>query len=106
PFVVPREHDLAHEVRVRGLEAGVPFERLRKPHDATLATDATDLDRLLAEHQVTRVRSTRSAETAPSPLLRPTSTRRSASHIEPSSELSTGRSRRSSATGRASPRSG
>src|SRR4051812_11835002 len=46
-LVIPGKRDLAHEVRVRGLEALVPAERAGKPVDAALAADAAHLNRLL-----------------------------------------------------------
>jgi hypothetical protein len=46
PLVVPREHESAHQVRVRGLD---PLERLEggpEAHDAALAADAGHLNGL------------------------------------------------------------
>ena len=45
-LVVVGELHLAHQVRVRRLEAVGSLERLREPHHALLAADAADLDRL------------------------------------------------------------
>src|SRR4029077_21124228 len=45
-LVVPGERHLPHQVRVRALEALMTPERLREPHHALLATDASDLNRL------------------------------------------------------------
>jgi hypothetical protein len=61
-LVVPGEGHLTHQVRVRGLQPGVPFEHLAEPHHAPLAANAADLDRLLAQHAAQAIdRSTRSA---------------------------------------------
>src|SRR3954454_14384499 len=49
-LVVPREHDLSYEVRLRALEAGMAVERERKAVDAALAADPADLDHLLLDH--------------------------------------------------------
>src|SRR5215208_1260301 len=46
PLVVPGEGDLAHQVRVRGLETLEALERGAEPHDAALAPYAGDLDRV------------------------------------------------------------
>src|SRR5215207_1608235 len=43
-LVVPFELDLAHQVRVRELEAVVTAQGAGKPTDAALAADAADLD--------------------------------------------------------------
>ena len=45
-LLVVAEHHVPHEVRVRELEPLVTFERLAEPHDAALAADARDLQRL------------------------------------------------------------
>src|SRR5207245_849894 len=45
-LVVPGDPDLTEQVRVRRLETIVALEHLRETHDAALATDAADLDRL------------------------------------------------------------
>src|SRR5829696_10356459 len=46
PLVVPRDHDLPHQVRVRRLEPLVAAQRTRQPAHAALAAHAADLDRL------------------------------------------------------------
>lgn len=45
-LVVPRERDLAHQVRVRLLEAGVVAERCGEAADTAFAADAGHLERL------------------------------------------------------------
>src|SRR3954470_3148666 len=49
-LVVPLQQHLAHQVRVRELEALVAAQRAREAADAALAADAADLDRLGASH--------------------------------------------------------
>src|SRR5206468_9626127 len=56
PLVVPGKRHLAHEVRVRGLEAVEPPERGAEPHDAALAADTGDLDGLGLEGHVSILR--------------------------------------------------
>src|SRR5262249_36318245 len=72
-LVVPGEGHLPHEVRIRGLEALVTLEDLGQSHDAALAADAADLDRLRTSHAGTLVLATRSAHTACRSPSRPTS---------------------------------
>src|SRR6187549_1918304 len=43
-FVVPGQHHLAHQVRVRRLEAVESLEGRAEPHDAALTAHAGDLD--------------------------------------------------------------
>ena len=53
-LVVPLELHLAHQVRVRELEALVPAQRAGEAADAALAADAADLDRLGASGHLAR----------------------------------------------------
>src|SRR5262245_55047453 len=69
-LVVPAERDLAHEVRVRKLEALVPAQRAGEPVDAALTADAADLDRLGDGRHVTTVASRRHLGAARSPPAR------------------------------------
>src|SRR5581483_937574 len=64
-LVVPGEGDEAHEVRVRGLEAVEPLERMGEAHHALLAADAGDLDRVGLRGHVLSVTSARRSSAGP-----------------------------------------
>src|SRR5207247_9402976 len=82
-LIVPGQRHLAHQIGIGLLESLMPFEYLREPHDAALAADAADLNRLGYDGHGSYAtdRSTRSAQTAGKPLARPISSCRSASHL-------------------------
>ena len=56
-IVIPCERDLAHEVRVGRLETVESLEDVGETHDAALAADPADLDRVALRSHAGRVAS-------------------------------------------------